>query len=110
MPDHIIRGAKTSMVLALQSPHLVTGIVPVDNAPISATLTPEFKQYIRAMKEIEAAKVTKQSEADDILKKYEKVCYISISFFSSNQPCKYYGKEGNSHGQKKSHFLSANSC
>ncbi|KAH8691140.1 putative proline iminopeptidase [Talaromyces proteolyticus] len=45
-------GAKTAMTLALRSPETIAGLIP-------------------GMKEIEAAGVTKQSEADEILAKYE---------------------------------------
>jgi hypothetical protein len=61
------------MVLALQSPNLVAGVVAADNAPISSSLSLDFKEYITGMKEIEAAKLTRQSDADQILQKYEKV-------------------------------------
>lgn len=69
-------GAKTAMTLALQSPDLINDIVSVDNAPIDAALLSSFGKYIRGMREIEEAGVTKQAEADAILQSYEEVDYI----------------------------------
>lgn len=61
------------MALALKSPELVEDIVSVDNAPIDAALLSNFGKYIQGMKRIEEAGVTRQAEADNILKEYEKV-------------------------------------
>ncbi|KAK9426572.1 putative AB hydrolase-1 domain-containing protein [Seiridium unicorne] len=65
-------GAKCAMTLALAEPALVKDIVSVDNAPLDAVLASDFGKYIQGMKRIEAAGVTKQSEADKILAEYEK--------------------------------------
>ncbi|KAK1835838.1 Alpha/Beta hydrolase protein [Podospora conica] len=64
-------GAKTAMTLALRSPSLIANIISVDNAPIDARLESDFARYIRGMKEIDAADVTRQAEADKILQPYE---------------------------------------
>ncbi|KAK3328445.1 Alpha/Beta hydrolase protein [Cercophora scortea] len=64
-------GAKTAMALALQNPSLIANIISVDNAPIDARLGTDFAKYIRAMKEIDAANITRQAEADAILAAYE---------------------------------------
>ncbi|BCR95743.1 putative alpha/beta hydrolase [Aspergillus luchuensis] len=64
-------GAKTAMTVALDSPKLVSALVPVDNAPVNAPLKSDFGLYVRGMQHVEAANVTKQSEADEILKGYE---------------------------------------
>ncbi|TDZ27495.1 Abhydrolase domain-containing protein [Colletotrichum trifolii] len=64
-------GAKAAMTLALTSPELVQNIVAVDNAPVDAVLESAFGKYIQGMKKIEAANVTKQAEADEILKGFE---------------------------------------
>ncbi|CAM1508538.1 Fc.00g053860.m01.CDS01 [Cosmosporella sp. VM-42] len=64
-------GAKTSMTLALQSPDLVADIVAVDNAPVDVTLSRDFAEYIRGMKKINEANVTRQKEADEILQAHE---------------------------------------
>jgi pimeloyl-ACP methyl ester carboxylesterase len=64
-------GAKTSMALALRSPDLVSDIVAVDNAPVDVSLSRDFPKYVRAMKKIQEAGVTRQSEADKILSEYE---------------------------------------
>lgn len=61
------------MTVALQSPSNVSGIVSVDNAPVSVPLSTDFAKYVRGMKKIEEAKVTKQKEADEILAPYEDV-------------------------------------
>lgn len=71
------RGAKTAMVVALQSPELVDNIVSVDNAPVDAAMQSSFGKYIQGMRKIEEAGVTKNSEADKILSEYEEVSYIS---------------------------------
>lgn len=68
MPD---RGAKTAMTLALRSPDLIRDIVAVDNAPVDAVLGSDFAKYVRGMKKIDEAGVTRQSEADKILADYE---------------------------------------
>ncbi|ETS76722.1 hypothetical protein PFICI_12109 [Pestalotiopsis fici W106-1] len=65
-------GAKCAMALALAEPRLVRDIVSVDNAPLDAQLGSDFGKYIQGMKRIDAAGVTKQSEADKILAEYEK--------------------------------------
>lgn len=59
------------MTLALQSPDSIDNIVSVDNAPVDAALLSSFGKYVQGMKKIEAAGVTKQAEADAILKPYE---------------------------------------
>ncbi|KAF4333618.1 Abhydrolase domain protein [Fusarium beomiforme] len=64
-------GAKTSMALALHSPDLVADIVAVDNAPVDVALSRDFPKYVRAMKKIQEANVTRQAEADKILSEYE---------------------------------------
>lgn len=64
-------GAKTAMTLALKYPALVKLLVSVDNAPVDAALHSDFPKYVRTMKEIETAGVSKQSEADAMLKEVE---------------------------------------
>ncbi|KAF4876097.1 Abhydrolase domain-containing protein [Colletotrichum siamense] len=64
-------GAKAAMTLALESPDLVKDIVAVDNAPVDAVLESGFGKYIQGMRRIESANVTRQAEADQILKEYE---------------------------------------
>lgn len=90
------------MVLALQSPETVTALIPVDNAPVSAMLGSPFNDYVRGMKEISEAHVTKQSEADKILAKYEPV--------HPRLPCTFYcWKITNILNSKNSPSQSANS-
>ncbi|KAI1310062.1 alpha beta hydrolase fold family [Xylaria venustula] len=69
-------GAKTAMTLALDQPSLISDIVSVDNAPIDATLSRSFATYIRGMRHIDDANVTRQSEADSILTSYEPDIHI----------------------------------
>ncbi|KAL4960332.1 putative alpha/beta hydrolase [Aspergillus stella-maris] len=65
-------GAKAAMTLALTNPSLVSSLIPVDNAPVTATLKSDFAKYITGMEAIESSRVTKQSDADAILERYEK--------------------------------------
>ncbi|OJJ86760.1 putative alpha/beta hydrolase [Aspergillus glaucus CBS 516.65] len=69
-------GAKTAMAVALRSPSRVSGLVPVDNAPVNARLQSDFGKYVRGMQHVEAEKVTKQSDADKILQGYEEALPI----------------------------------
>jgi pimeloyl-ACP methyl ester carboxylesterase len=66
-------GAKVAMTLALRDPKSYSGLVPVDNAPVDAALKSDFATYVSAMKEIEdrQPQITKASEADKILLRYE---------------------------------------
>ena len=61
------------MTVALRSPKTVSALVPVDNAPVDASLSSNFPKYIQGMREVEEAGIKKQVEADTILKKYEEV-------------------------------------
>lgn len=70
-------GAKTAMTLALRSPDIVADIVSVDNAPLDTALGSNFGKYIQGMRKIEESGVTKQAEADSILKDYEEVSFSS---------------------------------
>ena len=71
--DGFDRGAKVAMTVALRSPGLPGALISVDNAPINAALESGFAGYVRGLQEIESAKVSKQVEADEILKPYEDV-------------------------------------
>ncbi|KAF6824522.1 alpha beta fold family [Colletotrichum plurivorum] len=64
-------GAKAAMTLGLKSPDHVQDIIAVDNAPVDAVLESSFAKYIRGLKKIESANVTRQAEAIEILKEYE---------------------------------------
>lgn len=61
------------MTVALRWPGHVSQLVAVDNAPLDAAIASKFAQYIRGMKKVEAAQVTRQADADNILKDYEEV-------------------------------------
>jgi hypothetical protein len=67
------RGAKTAMTLALRFPDMINDLVSVDNAPMDAALLSNFGKYIQGMRKIEDAGVTRQAEADEILRDYEEV-------------------------------------
>jgi hypothetical protein len=71
------------MVLALQRPDLVSGLIAVDNAPVEAALSPDFAKYVKAMQLIESANLTKSTEADKILLEYEEV-FLSPFFEMHN--------------------------
>jgi hypothetical protein len=61
------------MALALKSPDLVANLIAVDNAPVDVMLGKDFATYIRAMKKIQEAGCTRQSEADKLLAEVEPV-------------------------------------
>lgn len=65
------------MTVALNTPELVSALIPVDNAPVNSPLQTDFGKYIRGMQHIESANVTKQSDADKILQDYEEVRLIT---------------------------------
>lgn len=67
------RGAKTALTLALQSPDLISKVVAIDNCPIHLNLTEEFPRYLKAMEEVQDARVKSHQEGDKILSKYEDV-------------------------------------
>ncbi|KAI9319490.1 Alpha/Beta hydrolase protein [Dichotomocladium elegans] len=64
-------GGKVVMAASLQQPSRVKKLVVVDIAPFSMALSNDFACYVKAMREIDAAQLKKQSEADKILQKYE---------------------------------------
>ena len=70
------------MTIALQSPNLISALVPVDNAPVGAVLKNDFAKYIKAMTKIQEENVTKQIEADEILKSYEEVSLLLDIFIT----------------------------
>ncbi|KAL9093300.1 MAG: hypothetical protein Q9165_004041 [Trypethelium subeluteriae] len=59
------------MTVALRSPERVAALIPVDNAPVDATLKSDFGKYIQGMRKVEEAHVSTQRNADGILKEYE---------------------------------------
>jgi len=64
------------MVVALQSPARVGALVSVDNAPVDAVLRGDFAKYVKGMRKILNAGVTRQSEADAILTEFEEALPI----------------------------------
>lgn len=83
------------MTVALRSPQVVGGLIAVDNAPVDAILKSDFHKYVQGMRDIEQAQVSRQAEANDILKKYEEVgwqilipaCFLHKSY--SVRPCPF---------------------
>lgn len=65
-----------AMTMALQTPERVSGLIPVDNAPVNAALKSDFPKYVRGMQHVENEKVKKQSEANKILEEYEEVLIL----------------------------------
>ena len=61
------------MTLSLNSPDIVHSLISVDNAPVSSALSNDFTKYIIAMEEVDAAEVTTQKKADEIIRQYESV-------------------------------------
>ncbi|KAI8642703.1 Alpha/Beta hydrolase protein [Parasitella parasitica] len=64
-------GGKAVMNTALQYPDLVSKLIVVDMPPLAMKLARSFSNYVTAMKAIETANPSKQSEADKILSQYE---------------------------------------
>jgi pimeloyl-ACP methyl ester carboxylesterase len=83
----LTRGAKAAMTVALRSPERVSGLIPVDNAPVNAALKSDFPKYVRGMQHVEKAKVSKQSDANKILEKYEEVRRIHVGNCEDNPFC-----------------------
>ncbi|ORZ40699.1 Alpha/Beta hydrolase protein [Catenaria anguillulae PL171] len=63
-------GGKVAMHTALAHPSLFSGVMSLDMAPVAFKLSLIFPTYISTMQLVDAAHVTKQTEADAILKKY----------------------------------------
>jgi hypothetical protein len=62
------------MTVALRNKKPISSVIPVDNAPADAVLKSDFAKYVQGMRKILDAGVSKQTEADAILQKYEEVC------------------------------------
>ncbi|QRW18511.1 alpha/beta hydrolase family protein [Rhizoctonia solani] len=67
-------GGKVVMAFALNPalpPDMLSRLVVVDISPAVGPISPEFRRYIDAMKEIDHANVRTKKEGEEILKKYE---------------------------------------
>jgi pimeloyl-ACP methyl ester carboxylesterase len=64
------------MTIALRNPQTISALIPVDNSPVDAALKSDFGKYVHGMRAVEDAGVTKQSDADAILQKYEEALPI----------------------------------
>ncbi|KAF8721187.1 Alpha beta-hydrolase, partial [Rhizoctonia solani] len=67
-------GGKVVMAFALNPalpPDMLSRLVVVDISPAVGPISPEFRRYIDAMKEIDHANVKTKKEGEEILKKYE---------------------------------------
>lgn len=69
------------MVLALRSSNILKAVVSIDNAPVRSALRSNFSNYIEGMRQIENARVMRQSEAEEILKTFETVGLSKGPFF-----------------------------
>lgn len=69
------------MALALRSSNVLKALVSIDNAPVRAALKSNFASYIEGMRQIEKARVMRQSEAEEILKSFETVGLCMGPFF-----------------------------
>ncbi|KAE8359500.1 Alpha/Beta hydrolase protein [Aspergillus caelatus] len=76
-------GAKTALTLALQSPDLISKVVAIDNCPIHLGLTEEFPRYLRAMEEVQDARVKSHQEGDKILSKHEESPSVRLWLLSN---------------------------
>lgn len=63
-------GAKTAMTVALRKPEMVRDLIPVDNAPVDAALNNDFAAYVKGMKAIDEARITRHMHAHEILEPY----------------------------------------
>jgi len=72
------------MTLALRMPEIVHNIISVDNAPVDAALLSGFGKYIQGMKKIEDAHITRQAEADAILKDENSLLRSDNSFLATS--------------------------
>ena len=64
-------GAKAAMAVSLRRPSLIGKLIVVDNAPVEALLHSSFGNYVRAMRKIEDAAITRKEDADRILQEVE---------------------------------------
>lgn len=94
-------GAKAAMTLALQSPDVVANIVSVDNAPVDAHIGSDFARYIQGMKNIDAADVSRQADADKILEPYEKSIVIRQFLLGNLHRYQPADDDGNNHYNNK---------
>lgn len=63
-------GAKTAMELALANPKLIGKVIPVDNAPMSLRLSPDFGRYIQGMIAVDRKQCEQQSDMYKVLTPY----------------------------------------
>ncbi|ORY73634.1 Alpha/Beta hydrolase protein [Leucosporidium creatinivorum] len=64
-------GGKVAMALALRPHEAIERLIVVDISPAVGKISPEFTQYLDAMKAIDAANVSSRKEADELLAKTE---------------------------------------
>lgn len=62
--------------MALRNPHAISALIPIDNIPLDAALKSDFGRYVHGMRAVEDARVSKQSDADKILQKFEQALPI----------------------------------
>ncbi|PYH46827.1 alpha/beta-hydrolase [Aspergillus saccharolyticus JOP 1030-1] len=66
-------GAKTALILALESPNLIKDVVAIDNCPIHLPLEEDFVRYLQGLARLRELPITSHRQADGILAAYEKV-------------------------------------
>ncbi|KAI8645205.1 Alpha/Beta hydrolase protein [Parasitella parasitica] len=64
-------GGKVVMNVSLRYPELPSKLLVVDMAPVKLQLTREYSDHIQAMRDIQSRKLTRQRDADEILKAFE---------------------------------------
>lgn len=57
---------------------MLTHLIVADIAPSKGALSPEFQNYVEAMKKIESSSITTRQEAQHILAPYEPVGRIAL--------------------------------
>ncbi|CAE6473914.1 unnamed protein product [Rhizoctonia solani] len=80
-------GGKVVMAFALNPSlpkDMLSRLIVVDISPAVGPISPEFRRYIDAMKEIDDAKVKTKKEGEEILKKYESASLPRRAFLLHN--------------------------
>ncbi|ORX60692.1 alpha/beta-hydrolase, partial [Hesseltinella vesiculosa] len=69
-------GGKAAMTFALLNQNLLSNLVVLDIAPLRAQLLHDFDNYCKGMWEIERLQLTRQTEANTIMARYEPDEYV----------------------------------
>lgn len=71
------------MTQALSEPDSISKLIVVDISPAKGAISPEFARYVKAMQEVNEAKVNSKKEGDEILKSYEEVGRTTLLYAES---------------------------